>query len=664
MDKVKSKYLQFSNQQLEALPEKATNFAILESEDLGELPLSIFTICGSIYIGFYRGKPTFYAVRRNDNNSLLFCLFIENQDTTEEVYTAGFTYFGGDVLSMTGGKLRLRPHAWSHACTTMDVVSGHVTVVINGILIINTTIISKDFTGNVPNIFQNNLVLGVRQTQYSGVLTNNYQSESSVTNVNVFSVPMNVSQMEDITSTGRWTDGDIVYWCEAVWTLSGNVRSVKNIEIENTSSFPNLFQMADGFHSAHDCMNLCPRIQAGGRLPFTRHATDAEHLAQLFYHPESHDWFWSPFIYQTEGNFVDYYSGAIMPPELWSPSQPNGGLQQQCTEWDRNRPNGILFDISCDFVGKKLNCLCQFDQNPILRVRGLCKGSNIDTHFTLKNLNENIVYMGVTGTVIRFLPSTQEWALNVTLSKTTGLTSAEEMSLILGRHDWSIDNDSAKCNNGRPYTTQLKMSGCKTDGEFTCDDGQCVTMEERCDQIPDCRDRSDEENCQLLVKVKGYNKEVPPFTVRATDRSIVPVQLNISIDLLKIVDMEETDHKIDFQFKITLEWKENNRVVFHNLKPDSSLNALSKDAINNLWLPLVFYDNTDQKEITRLGALWEWNTPVSVIREGNFTRSGLEVVDETEIFKGADNTLFMQQVYTWQFQCMYNLYDYPFDTQV
>ena len=42
----------------------------------------------------------------------------------------------------------------------------------------------------------------------------------------------------------------------------------------------------------------------------------------------------------------------------------------------------------------------------------------------------------------------------------------------------------------------------------------------------------------------------------------------------------------------------------------------------------------------------------------------MEFVDETEIFKGAENTLAMQQVYTWQFQCKYNLKDYPFPAQV
>ena len=79
---------------------------------------------------------------------------------------------------------------------------------------------------------------------------------------------------------------------------------------------------------------------------------------------------------------------------------------------------------------------------------------------------------------------------------------------------------------------------------------------------------------------------------------------------------------------------------------------------------MVIYDNTDHKDMTRLGMGWEWNTQIGVIREGDFTRSGLEVLDETEIFEGGKNTLTMKQVYTWQFQCKYNLQNYPFDTQV
>ena len=46
------------------------------------------------------------------------------------------------------------------------------------------------------------------------------------------------------------------------------------------------------------------------------------------------------------------------------------------------------------------------------------------------------------------------------------------------------------------------------------------------------------------------------------------------------------------------------------------------------------------------------------------TRSGLDEVDEAEIFEGAANSLTMKQTYTHQFQCKYELQQYPFDSQV
>ena len=53
-----------------------------------------------------------------------------------------------------------------------------------------------------------------------------------------------------------------------------------------------------------------------------------------------------------------------------------------------------------------------------------------------------------------------------------------------------------------------------------------------------------------------------------------------------------------------------------------------------------------------------------VKREGDFKRSGYEVLDEIEIFKGDENNLSLVQSYTHEFQCVYQLEMYPFDTQV
>ena len=92
------------------------------------------------------------------------------------------------------------------------------------------------------------------------------------------------------------------------------------------------------------------------------------------------------------------------------------------------------------------------------------------------------------------------------------------------------------------------------------------------------------------------------------------------------------------------------------------MNALTKEDIEKIWLPLIVYDNTDQKETTRLGMEWEWRTSVEVERKGSVTRA--ELTDEIEMFKGNENVLIMKQTYAQKFQCSYFFNNYPFDTQV
>ena len=189
-------------------------------------------------------------------------------------------------------------------------------------------------------------------------------------------------------------------------------------------------------------------------------------------------------------------------------------------------------------------------------------------------------------------------------------------------------------------------------------------MEERCNQLPNCKDASDERGCKVLVLKQGYNQRVPPIGITGRKvKSLLPVQVRVSLILYKVVAIAEEDHSIELQFQIMLEWKEN-RAVYQNLKNESYLNALSMEEINRLWLPLVIYTNTDQQETTRLGCCVEWSTYVLVKREGDFRRSELEDLDEAELFKGEENSLLMVQSYTHKFQCPYQLHTYPFDTQV
>ena len=182
-----ARYLEFSDQREDTL-NKATNFAVLRSGSNGVLQTNKFTICGSVYIGYFRGEQVFYTVRRNDQKTLWFSMFVENQEQAAQSYSSAINWYEGAALSNTGQVLGLRPHAWSHACSTLDLENGRVTNVINGILTHNVNITSKDFDDNVPGVFEGNLIIGNFQYKYKGSKNFNGQSEASVTNVQIFSL--------------------------------------------------------------------------------------------------------------------------------------------------------------------------------------------------------------------------------------------------------------------------------------------------------------------------------------------------------------------------------------------------------------------------------------------------------------------------------------------
>ena len=187
-------------------------------------------------------------------------------------------------------------------------------------------------------------------------------------------------------------------------------------------------------------------------------------------------------------------------------------------------------------------------------------------------------------------------------------------------------------------------------------------MQLRCDQIINCRDKSDEEDCSMLVIENSYNKKVAPFsTVSETDLTIVAVPVNITMVLMNIIEIAEVQHIIGLKFGIMLEWYEN-RALYYNLKDEITLNALTLNEIDKLWTPYFIYQNTVKSEAVRLGG--DVDTTITVTREGKFTRSDMTIADEIEIFRGSENKLTMNQTDSKRFHCIYQLQNYPFDTQV
>ena len=97
----------------------------------------------------------------------------------------------------------------------------------------------------------------------------------------------------------------------------------------------------------------------------------------------------------------------------------------------------------------------------------------------------------------------------------------------MGRKKWHIPESD--CNKGMDEERLLQLSSC-TGNTFSCDDGECIDIENRCDGINHCNDLSDEKACQLVnFDPEKYLKgKAPPSN---EDSLLVEVSTDIEVIL-------------------------------------------------------------------------------------------------------------------------------------
>ena len=606
------------------------------------------------------------------------------------------------------------PGKWIRTCFSYQKTENNTTqlrLVVDGLLIGDENITEVEYT--MPEL----LIVGhYEHISYEHILYDPKMFKGITTDVNMFSSALSMERMVDMTNgqggENCWIEGDFVSWSNSSWNLVNNATMLQLDKRIHSScrkeSSVNIFVMV-GVHRQEDCMRHCQKLGDGRSPPVTTpqqwlsmqseieaialenlgHGTIlpnmwlsvtegdlGEGLARLSHWPDTE------FIegqgklplIAGEGVWRDYYTGKRAESLL--------GGQTAETETFRGELYNCMAAVTerigvkampqeeFDCLQSQMSCTCEYKRDPVVTLRGLCpqlyKEQEVDSKFIpLQNRSNPFEFhwQGLHESTLKMDASDKKWRLSSSMSMVSAILVDDPLlSFGLGLHKWEVSGDTW-CNKGKNYKTLLKLTGCHQSREFTCNDGQCIKMEERCNQVPDCRDESDEKECKVIVLKDGYNKNIPPIR-KAQDGRAIPANVKISIILMKVVEIEETDHSIHLQFQISLDWNEP-RATYQNLKNDPTLNALTLSDMASIWLPLVVYDNTDQKEVTRMGMDWEWITTVAVTREEEEPeKSGLDEILETEIFQGGRNKLTMNQTYTWEFQCKYELQRYPFDTQV
>ena len=646
-----------------------------------DLP-STFTICSAFKVDFWEGY----------NTAILYLFWDKEAEKAWfriEMFAAlTFTKF---TLQLADEKFTVKssdlfyPLQWTKTCFSFDSNSSTVRFVVDG----NKLVEKLVKIGNRPK----NLTLILGSNGDSTEMT------GKTTNLNIFSSAETVFEMRKMTQTGVKecrAPGDLLSWEEAEWILHSKARLIDiDEELEGPcrrESKTHVFPMLE-YHWQPRCMELCEKL--GGRsasvvtlkewtnlfneiqlitpnvkeLPdyIWLSATEGDKQNKLI-RPDH----WPEGIEAQEGDWRDYYSGQ----NLDNYTKPWFSINSDTEEGDHSNclsfsPQQTLQrswkEWQCDT--QSFGCPCSYETPPFLHFRGTCTETDLEfiryTPMQPPGMSSELFMVGSESSQIRFDGNLSQWILRSPFRNVTATSTASQVSYGLGTQNWTIAGDNPACSaDGQPYTREMKLTGCKLD-EFTCSTGHCLEMEQRCDQIGQCEDKSDEMNCKSIFLENGYTKEIPPTVTegRGAKTRITPVQVVVSMTLQKVVTIEEEEHSISFKFQISMDWKEN-RVTYRNLKEEWTINTVREEDVKMLWLPLVIYTNTDQQETTRLGEKWEWSTIMHVLREGDHSRNSFAEVEEAYVFKGEENSLRMEQIYTRPFQCVFKLSKYPFDTQV
>ena len=177
-------------------------------------------------------------------------------------------------------------------------------------------------------------------------------------------------------------------------------------------------------------------------------------------------------------------------------------------------------------------------------------------------------------------------------------------------------------------------------------------MSYRCDGIPQCLDKSDENDCHLIAIDKSvYNKKYPPRDYKELD-------VNVQVTIGSIYQLNEMDMTFSSKISLSLEWYDE-RVTFFNLKPADFSNLVEYEKASDLWIPPLIFNNTKENVKVVLDQAAE----LFVNKRGVPMMVAPSLINEDYQYKGADNVFVYRMNYDMTYNCVYLLEAYPFDTQ-
>ncbi|XP_063869703.1 uncharacterized protein LOC135105499 [Scylla paramamosain] len=530
--------------------------------------------------------------------------------------------------------IQLWAFRWYHLCFTYNHTSFLIQTFLDG------KVVQHAYYDVGRPVFGDYIGVGNGQAiteSYSGVITQ----------VNVWDKVLSDEEILSIAHCKADPQGNFVSW-EAGWTLyNATAEDVPLARLCHEEQERIYFWFPDTTDA--EAQYVCEAL--GTHLPIVTSLEETLYLYELVktMWPDSDHcpvYYWSSLNDKEEEDVWvhSYNTSLIDTTSFWAPNEPNGGRYENCVAIN-------YFGTIDDDCAWKRCALCTFTEPQRFSFLGTCEPELRNVYFVAYQEEYGGLLFKSYG-AYHIEKRNGTWVYFDTV-KDQDIATMEpfDPDFPMGRRWWRLEREV--CGQEKPGQRLMLLTPCLSH-HFTCDDGTCILHHHRCDLKYDCRDRSDEMECELISFPQDYHQHLPP-RVPGEENSKLPVTIKFTI---KSIDVQTVKMSMKLSYELEMIWFDN-RLNYFNLKANDSLNNPRLDAMMKLWSPLVKLLNTDTIDQPLLAE--DANTVVKRLAESLGRDEGAAA--EVDIYSGKENPLSVSRKYSTVYACQFDLTLYPFDSQ-
>ena len=547
----------------------------------------------------------------------------------------GFNHYIGTLFPMI-------VHSWIHVCSTVRLNQGKIDFAVNGKLIENTLKLETD---DKEALMLNKVTLGSKE---NGI-------RSFIGNLNLYT-SRTKEELRVLTTQSCWSDGDLLGWQEMKFDTPG-AWPVDKEAAEVCSALKDRLVTVPTPMTYQQASYVCQRMRAS--LYFPQNLIYSKTFSD--YHWAHLDWsmpeenlckhYWTPFSWNN-ADLIDQRTGLKASYVPWYPGEPSKGTGADCIKM--NSQDGEMF-LADNLCSEQICGVCQVEVPAVFTLRGLCASSYLDTYYVPAYSKSRVIFYGLKGTKIEFDESEKSWKMSSWEYETIAVSESTHSGLVMGEKLWRVYNEDMDCKFSNGTEILLTLSTCK-ENEFVCNDGSCTFMENRCDGVVDCKDESDELQCDPILIPESYDRTrmAPPKT---HDEKKLKIELQVKI--LEVISIVELEGIFQLKFSFISTWIDK-RLMFKNLQNDSDMNVLGEP--EKVWKPEYILVNTNSdKERKPHGG-----QPIIKIIPHLQSRYMSDISESKKNFYFSGEVSFLQKIETYEatFGCQYVMAWYPFDIQI